>query len=131
MKRAVLVALVALLAGCGSKSPAAPSNPLSGNYRGTLNAASGVAQLSLSLSQTGGSLSGTYIANYTSLGVSVSGSLSGTANGSTITATLQPGDARLCPGNIVGQHSGATISGTYAAFNCTVADGGTFNVTRQ
>jgi hypothetical protein len=44
---------------------------------------------------------------------------------------LTPSVPTTCPFNLTATLSGTTMSGTYAAYNCTVAESGTFTATKQ
>ena len=59
-----------------------------------------------------------------------SGTLSGTIAGSTLSLTLTPSDPRTCPFDLTATVSGNRITGTYAAFNCTVPVSGAIDLAR-
>jgi hypothetical protein len=59
------------------------------------------------------------------------GSLSGTVTGSSLSVTLSPSDPLTCPFQVTATVNGNRITGTYAAFNCTVALSGSISLTRS
>jgi hypothetical protein len=127
--------LACTLGGCGGQSTSSPTSvSVNGNYSGTIqDSFYGPGSIQLTLSQTGGSLTGTYQDAFTS-GAASGGSITGTVNnGVSLSATLTPGNPAVCPANLTGSitNGGANISGTYSAFNCTGTETGTFNVSRQ
>jgi hypothetical protein len=128
--------LACALGGCGGQSTSSPTSvSVNGNYSGTIqDSFYGAGSIQLTLSQTGGSLMGTYQDAFPAVGAASGGSLTGTVNnGVSLSATLTPGNPTICPFNLTGSitNGGAAISGTYSAFNCTGTETGTSSVTRQ
>ena len=128
--------LVLTLTSCGGDGGnSSPFGSISGNYAGTLqDSIAGAGTVQGTLSESGSSLSGMFQTTFTQSGrtVTSSGTVSGTVNGTSITLTLTPSDPTACPFNItLTQVSDTQLTGTYTAFNCTVAQSGTINVTRQ
>jgi hypothetical protein len=108
--RAILAAVAALsLAGCGEEE-----NPLTGVYSGTARASvAGInltVQLSVTLSQSGGSLSGTFQANNPDGSVG-RGSVSGSVRGSAVSLTFTPASPTDCPATSESTFAGNRISG--------------------
>ena len=85
----------------------------------------------ITITQTGSSLSGTWAAVYPDPTFNDSGSFSGTASGMSLSGTLSPSDPTTCPYTINATVSGNLMSGTYAAFDCTVALSGSISLTKQ
>jgi hypothetical protein len=142
MRNAVVVIVLALgLGACGgglfggATEPSEPAVTVNGNYTGTaVDSLFGTGSLQLTLAQSDATLSGTYASQYPVAGVQGGGGVSGVVeNSQAMTATLQPSDTTTCPYQLTGtiRDEGATISGTYASFNCTSTVTGTFIVTRQ
>jgi hypothetical protein len=113
--RAILVAVAALsLAGCEEE------NPVTGAYSGTARASMGgitlVVPLSVMLSQSGGSLSGTFQANNPDGSVG-RGSVSGSVRGSAVTLSFMPSSPADCPATSEGTFAANRISGSIQ-INC-------------
>ena len=126
--------LVLTLTSCGGDGGnSSPFGSVSGNYAGTIqDSVAGAGTVTGTLSESGSSLSGTFQATSANQQQFLSGTVSGTINGTAITLTFTPSVPTSCPANItLNQVSDTQLTGTYAAFNCTQADSGTINVTRQ
>jgi predicted small lipoprotein YifL len=148
VKSTVLLALLATTAcggggSLGSTPPSANvtgnnSAPLSdnvaGNYSGPLSDNfGGAGTITLALSQSGSSLSGTAQDTFAKDALLNSeGSVSGSINGSTLQLTVTPNNPNACSFAATATvASNGQINGTYAAQNCSVSDSGTFTVTKQ
>ena len=142
MRQLTLAVLMLLGAACAGNSPTSTSTSpsgqqLAGNYTGTLVSNSsgfaqiGVGTLQATLAQNGGSLNGSWTTTYANAAYNNAGSLTGTASGSSVTLTLTSGVTGLCPSKVTAAISGTTLSGTYATFDCSYADGGQFSATKQ
>ena len=111
IRRYVLMGLLTAftLAGC------ADDEDLTGAYAGTVLVNALGLNLSIpvtvSLSQSGSTLSGTFEATNPT-GVTDRGSITGTVNGSKVTFAFAPTTAGSCPADLDGTRSGKTISGT-------------------
>jgi hypothetical protein len=129
-RRCLVIALTAV--ACTSSTSPSGAN-VAGNWSGTLTSSyAGSGTVGFSLSQSGSSVSGTWFTTFGNSANNNSGSLSGNLNGSTITAVLTPSNPLGCPSNVTGTLNGSTsITGTYAAFSCSVSDGGPFTVTKH
>lgn len=128
-----VLVLIGLATGCGSSSsPTTPSViSIAGNWSGTLSDNfAGTGRLAFTFAQSSAALSGTWSTTYSDPGYNNGGSLSGSVSGSSVTVTLTPSVPTYCPYNVTGTLNGSTsLSGTYAAFNCSVAVSGTFSAT--
>jgi hypothetical protein len=126
-------ALLCLTAGlaCGGDSTSPTAN-LTGNWSGTISSQlAGPGTFVLTFVESSSSLSGTWSTTFSNTANNNAGSLSGTASGSSVTLTLTPSDPQSCPFHVTGVMSGTVISGTYAAFPCTVAESGTFSASKH
>lgn len=127
--------VVLTLTSCdgGDGDDSSPFGSLSGNYVGTLqDSVAGAGTVQATLSESGSSLSGTLQSTFANPQNNNSGTISGTVNGTSVTLTFTPSVPTSCPFNAtLTQVSATQLTGTYAAFNCTVAVSGTVNITRQ
>ena len=85
----------------------------------------------VTLTQTGSSLSGTWSTVYPDPMINNSGSFSGTASEMSLSGTLSPSDPTSCPYTVNATVSGNLMSGPYAAFNCTAVISGSISLTKQ
>lgn len=133
MRRLFIGVLLLGAFACGGKnSPTAPSTSLSGTWLGTVTAAGFPAgNVRMTIAQSGASLSGTWGTTYQDSTLNGSGSLSGNVAGANVTVVLSPSIPTSCPFNVVATVNGSTMSGTFAAFNCSVTSSGGFSVTKQ
>ena len=126
----ISLVVTALFAGCsGSSSTAPTTRDLSGKWVGTIIEQAGQGTIQANIAQSGSALAGTW--QTTSAGGTNSGSLVGSVNNANVVATLNPSVPTQCPFNVVATVNGNVISGTYAAFTCTVASSGTISITKQ
>lgn len=130
MNRALIVTVFLFVAACGggATAPSAPSTAsIAGTWSGTVtsNIEAGAFPTRVTLAQTGSNLSGTWSSGANS------GSLTGALNGSGVSMTMEPSDPRTCPFRMTATVAGSRMTGTYAAFNCTVAASGGITMTRQ
>lgn len=124
MKYLVLLGILLLLSACSSVPD------YSGQWVGGANdTRAGYGQASLTISQSGSQLTGSWQIGFGG-GVN-SGSLQGTASGNAVNVQLFPSNPSACPFNVTATRSGDTMNGNYAAFNCTGAISGTLNVTKR
>lgn len=133
MKRFILACCLFATA-CGS-SPAAPSAPavmqVAGTWSGSItsNQVAGSGPARITITQNGTAINGTW--NAVGPGGPGAGNMAGTVSGQGLAMTLEssvPGD---CPYTVNATVSGASMTGTYATFSCTVAASGGINLTRQ
>lgn len=126
MKRLVMVGVFCLIAGCGGNDTGPSNLSLSGTWAGrAVSNMFGGINIQVSLTQSGSSLTGTWVSDQNS------GQLTGSVGGSSVSANLTSADPRQCPFTVTATVSGSSMSGTYAAYNCTVADGGTISLTKR
>jgi len=133
MKRTIgIIVVVGLLLGlsaCTSGTGLIPFN-YAGQWSGTIQdslAGSGV--VSATLTQSGTDIGGTWQATFA--GGGNGGTAVGAINGSQVILELYPSNVSACPYRVVATRSGSTLSGNYAAFNCTGTITGTLTITKQ
>jgi len=132
LKKLIPVVMLLALAACGGSSPSAPSTiSVAGTWSGSItsNQVTGSGPASVTLAQSGTSLSGTWAV--TGPDGPNSGSLTGSVSGASMTMTLTPSDPRTCPYNATVNISGSQMTGTYAAFNCTASASGGITLTKR
>lgn len=128
---AILLLVGLFLAGCSSGGGSQAAFTYSGSWKGTIrDNLAGNASLSASMSQSGRDIRGTWSSTYGD-GTINSGELIGEIDGNTVVVNLLPSNPATCPFVAVLSRSGDTLSGDYAAYNCTVAISGTISVTKQ
>ncbi len=132
-----LTLLVTATACSGVSSPSRSTETtqaanVAGTWAGssTSNLTSGSIRLTITIAQTGTTLSGSWASSWPDPMSDNAGTLSGTVTGSTVLVTLNSGNPRLCSASATGVLSGNTMSGSYAAIFCSVANGGLFTITR-
>ena len=129
MQAGVVVALVLLLAACGSTGGSTAFS-YGGNWVGTMNDSfAGSGTMTATMAQSGSNLVGTWQATFAEGGNG--GNLIGVIEGNQVILQMNPSDPTTCPFEAVATRSGSTLSGTYAAFNCTAVITGTVSVTKQ
>ena len=131
MRRFVSGLILAVLVACTEST--GPTTSLAGNWSGTISSVLyGNGAMAFTLAQSSKALSGTWSATFANAANNDSGSLSGNVSGSAVSIVLTPSNPFTCPFNVTATLSGSTsMSGTYAAFNCTVAASGTFVAAKQ
>jgi hypothetical protein len=134
-------AILLLSVSCGSTMPTAPTiTNIAGTWTGPLtDNSAGPGTVTLTVSQSGVSLSGTWTITYqnTALNSALSmiggnsGALSGSINGSTVAEVLTPTRAQACLYEVTATANGSSIAGTWV-FNqgCLSPDGGNITVTK-
>jgi hypothetical protein len=138
---AVICAIAILaLAGCEKSSPTDPSGTLAGNWSGPIaGTAAGDATAQIALTQTGAGVTGTYTLAYTDASKNQSGVAGGTLAGTTLALTLTPAQPLVCGSATLSGTMSATLTlsapdrleGSYAAFVCGGAIGGSIALQRQ
>lgn len=139
MCRQTAFAFVLTLVACGasaacsglSKLTGPSTASVSGTWSGTItsNQVAGNGAARVTISQTDDKLSGTW--NTTGPNSPDSGSLTGFVDGSAVSMTLSPSVPTSCTSTATVTVSGNSMTGTYAAFNCTVAAAGGIALTKQ
>jgi hypothetical protein len=129
----LLVAVLGLAlvpAGCGN-SPTAPS-PFAGSWSGEVTDSQvGAGKLNLQLSSipSDPSVTGNWATAFPIGANDNNGPLVGTVSGSSITAVLMPlYNPATCQLSLSATVSGSTMTGTYGAPNCALADSGSFSL---
>ena len=122
----VLLSAVLLMTGCsGFSSPIAPTQS-SVNISGTWVETPGTLPATLSLAQSGNSITGTYVRG------PYSGTVSGTSTGNNVSLTLTPGNPQSCGMAFTGMVAGGTrMTGTIVLTNCTESGGGAIVFIKQ
>jgi hypothetical protein len=85
--------------------------------------------MTVTIVQSGANIAGTWQA--LAPGLTNGGNVVGIVDNTQVLAQLNPSDPTTCPFDVVAVRSGSTLSGTYAAFDCTVAVTGTLVLNRQ
>lgn len=124
MKRLLLIGVL-FVSACGG-GPSGPSTTsVAGTWTGTVNdSLAGVVSASMTLAQSGATVSGTWAVSGNS------GSLAGSMSGSSLSAVLSPSNPLTCPYSLTATNSGSRLIGTYAAFNCSIPISGSIALTR-
>ena len=126
----VLVMCIGFI-GCGGGGGGDDVN-VSGTFRGTIqDSVAGTGTATVTLAQDGSDLTGTFQTTFANPSNNGSGSVRGSVNGNTITLQTAPSVPTACPFNVTATVQGGQVTGTYAAFNCTVAASGTLTLTKQ
>jgi hypothetical protein len=127
----LLAVLMLTTAACGGDSGNSPSDIIAGTWNGTITSnISSPGHVTTTLTRSGSRIGGTWSMSDGD-GNSNSGSVDGTLSGSSLTLTLNPSDPTTCPFNVTATINGSSMSGTYAAFQCTVSLGGSLTLTKQ
>jgi hypothetical protein len=121
------------ITACGSNPSSPSSSSIAGTWTGSINdSLVGPGSVRITFNQSGGpTLSGTWSASFANGALTNGGSFTGSMTGSNISAILTPNDPLECPYNLTATRTGNTMTGTYAAFNCTVAVSGSVTVTKE
>ena len=135
IRRFVLLVLVSVLAvvltSCGGSATGGGSSfSYSGTWVGTIaDSVAGPGTVTATMSQSGSNLVGTWQSTFAA--GSNGGTLAGQVRTNDVLIELYPSNPMYCPYAVVGNRSGGTLSGTYAAFNCSMVITGTLNITKQ
>lgn len=135
MKRCLLLVGVILMVACGSKTPTGPSaTTVAGTWTGALSDNTiGPGSLRFTLNQSGSTVTGTWQSTWVNPANNNSGSLTGSSSGTGFSATMTPSVPTSCPFTATATLNSAKtqMTGTYAAFNCSVVSSGSFTVTKS
>lgn len=132
-----MIAAAVGAAACAAKSTTAPAQfNVSGDWSGSMSdALLGASAVSFSLAQTGDSVTGSWAAVYADTTKDISGSVVGNVVGSTLTILLKPASPPTCqygPFEFTAtETSSTTLSGTFAAVQCPIADSGSISIAIQ
>ncbi len=130
MLRTVFLALALpfVLAAC-STGGGSTAYDYSGAWTGTREDSRGfLATETVTLTQDGSDVGGTW-QSVSSEGT-FGGTVLGVVNGNEVVIEFFPSQVNLCPFRAVLTRNGDTLSGTYAAFNCTASLSGTITISR-
>ena len=120
----ILLSAVLLATSCGN-SPTAPTQSAL-NITGTWVETPGTPPLTLSLAQSGNSITGTYVTD------PYSGTVSGTSTGNSVNLTLTPSNPQSCGMAFTGMVAdGTRMTGTIVLINCAVSGGGAIVFIKQ
>jgi hypothetical protein len=130
-----LVMIWVALGGCDGDDEPHDAN-VTGTFRGTIqDSIAGTGTITVTLAQDDSDLIGTYQTTFADPRNNSAGSVEGEVQGNAVTLTATPSVTPFvptaCPFNVTAIVNGDQISGTYAAFNCTVAVSGSLTLTRQ
>jgi hypothetical protein len=136
MQRVLLIAAAALLAACSAKSSTAPANgDIAGSWSGSItDGLLGSGTLSLTLAQSGDSVTGTWSTTFSDTTHDTGGLVAGNVSGSTLSIQLRPLSPSTCqygPFDVTASVTGTSMSGTYSTVQCAAEDGGTLSATIQ
>jgi len=137
MQRVFMIAAAAVLAACAAKSSTAPTPAeIAGTWSGPLtDGLQGSGTLSLSLAQTGDSVTGTWSIAYANPANDVAGLVAGNVSGTSLSILLRPSSPPTCqfgPFEITATVTGTTaMSGSYSTVQCANGDSGTFSAAMQ
>lgn len=127
---ALLVGLTVVLTACGSSGGGPAGFSYGGQWSGSIqDSMAGFGAVTVTLTQSGSSLAGTWQANFAA--GSNGGSASGTINGNQVILELHPSNVTTCPFRVIANRSGSTLSGNYTAFNCLDTVSGTLNISKN
>lgn len=130
MRRLAVVSVIAVMLMACNDSTGPSGSGLNGTWKGTAtDSQTGSGTASVTLSQSGQSLSGTW--QVTFQGVVSTGNATGAVNGANLVLTLEPSSQTDCTVNVTGTVSGSTISGDYSLSGCSSTDTGTLTLTKQ
>lgn len=138
MQRVLLIFAAMAVIACGAKSTTAPITAnVTGSWSGPISdALLGSGTLSLSLTQFGDSVTGSWSTSFPNASDDLLGQVMGTISGSTIAVLLKPFGGSTCqygPFNLTATESvTGSLSGTFmTAYNCSVPDSGTYSAVKQ
>lgn len=125
----VVLGMMLALTACTSGTGPIAFN-YGGQWSGTIqDSLAGNGIVSATLTQSGSDIGGTWQATFA--GGGNGGTAVGAINGSQVILELYPSNVSACPYRVVANRSGSTLSGNYAAFNCTGTITGTLTITKQ
>lgn len=133
MKYLALAVLLLGVVACGDSPTSPADSSISGTWSGSiLTSSSGLDTVTLSLAQTGSTLSGSWSSLFPNPAINSGGQVSGLKSGISVNVTMLPSQPTACPFTFTATLSNTTtMSGTYAAVNCTLAISGTLTLYRQ
>lgn len=137
MKRVLMIAAAFAAAACAAKSTTAPPQfNVTGSWSGPMSDHMlGASTVSLSLSQAGDSVTGTWATVYADTSHNIGGNVVGHVVGSSLIILLKPLSPPTCqygPFQFTATESNATtLAGTYASVECPFPDSGSISVVSQ
>lgn len=137
LRRMLIVFSTLVSAGCGDDTPTeTAATAVAGGWSGSIeDDLAGNGTISLTLSQAGASVSGTWSMDFPEApSRNLAGSVSGILSGSTVTSTLSTAAATDCTLALTGVVAGSaqtTMAGGYTSNDCIPERTGSFTATRQ
>jgi hypothetical protein len=137
MQRVLVIVGAVVLVACGRKSSTAPTPAdVVGSWSGPISdALLGPGTLSMSLTQTGDSVTGFWSTSFPDSAEDLDGYAAGNVFGPTLTVVLKPSNPPTCtygPFDITAAVNGTmSMNGTFVTIQCAAADSGTFSASRQ
>lgn len=140
MQRVFMIAAAVLLAACSAKSSTAPAPAdIAGTWSGPVtDGLQGSGTLSLSLAQTGDSVTGTWSIAFANPANDIAGIAAGDVSNLTVSILLRPSNPPTCQfgpfqvtANVTTGSVLTAMSGSYATVQCAEGDTGTFSAALQ
>ncbi len=135
-----MLALVLAASTACTDTPTSPSSLFDGAWTGTIvDADAGTGVVTLSLTQSGAGVAGTWTASFADVTRSRQGTASGTLANGSLALFLSPSSSLACASGVsltgtLGATmgvSGGEMKGPYTAFTCTGVDSGTLDLLRS
>jgi hypothetical protein len=124
------VALVMVAASCGATAPSS----VTGTWTGTwTDPGLGNASMTVTLTQSGTALSGTWSVNFPNSNGPVTGSLTGSLNGTSFLGTFTPDNAQACERDLTATVDQKSMTGTWVyGGTCSASiNAGSFSLNEQ
>ena len=87
--------------------------------------------MTMTLTQSGTALVGTWSIQFPGVPLPITGSLTGTLSGTNFTATFTPTNPAACERDLTATADQTSLSGTYTVPNCQSTGNGTFTLKEQ
>jgi hypothetical protein len=136
MQRVFMIVGAAALVACSKSSTEPAPGYVAGSWSGSISdVLVGNGTFTMSLAQTGDSVTGTWTTTYADTANNLGGLAIGHMIGPMLTILLKPINPPTCqygPFEVTASlTAGTSLSGTYTTVQCTAADSGTVSVTKQ
>lgn len=123
------LALVALAACGGSSTSPSGDIQVAGTWSGSITRSNQTSPARITIAQSGAVVTGTW--NASGPGGPDSGTMDGSVSGKAVSMVLRSSVPVNCPYNVTVTVSGKEMTGTYAAFQCSIVVSGSIALTRQ